>query len=174
MNMSKISLATLASFACAAILFAQANSERGPVVLEEQQGNVIAEALIQLERRHQSSLEQLMRRAMQNGDVDTALKVSEQLGALRTPEEPLAGDDTKALIGKWVHKSSSGFVGEDEFLPDGTFRGAGRSGTWKKIGSRIETAVGDYVDHYKLPVRDGKIYGTNKSGAFSILLTKVP
>jgi hypothetical protein len=89
-------------------------------------------------------------------------------------EEPAkpTDDDTAPLIGRWGHKSSSGFTGEDEFFPGGKFRGAGRYGTWKRVGSRIETSVGEYVDHYKLPVRDGKLYGTNKNGTFSIVLTK--
>lgn len=165
MKIRKASLVILANLTFAAILCAQAKYE----------GELTA-----IEDRYQTSLEQLMQRATQNEDLNTALKVSEKLAALKAREEPAesAADDTAPLIGRWLHKSSSGFTGEDEFFPDGKFRGAGRYGTWKKVGSRIETSVetprGEYLDYYKLPVRDGKLYGTNKNGTFSIVLTKIP
>jgi len=111
-----------------------------------------------------------------NAVLETAAKVREKLAALKPRDEPAESttDDTEPLIGKWVHKSSSGFVGEDEFLADGTFRSRIGYGTWKKVGSFIETTVGRYVDYYRLPVRDGKLYGTNENGTFSIILTEIP
>jgi hypothetical protein len=176
MKIKKALLVTLAGFTSTAILCAQSSYESELTALEGQHYKAIAAAVMRIERSHKTALEQLMQRAMQNGDVETALTVSEKLAAIGAPVEPSksAVNDTESLIGRWIHKSSSGFAGEDEFLPDGKFRSGSRFGTWKKVGSHIETTVGDYLDYYRLPVRDGKIYGTNKNGAFSIVLTKIP
>jgi len=176
MNNNKALLVTIASFACAAMLCAQPNSERELAEVEKQHEEAIAAAAMRVEIRYQLALEKLLQRATENGDLETAAKVREKLAALKPRDEPAESttDDTEPLIGKWVHKSSSGFVGEDEFLADGTFRSRIGYGTWKKVGSFIETTVGRYVDYYRLPVRDGKLYGTNENGTFSIILTEIP
>ena len=86
--MNKASLATLASLTFTAMLYAESSYEREMAALEEQHNKDMAAALTPIEGRYQASLEQLMQRATQIGDLDTALKVKEKLAALKTQEEP--------------------------------------------------------------------------------------
>jgi hypothetical protein len=59
--------------------------------LQDQHTKAVAAAIEPLKRRYQTSLEQLLKRATQANDLDTALKIREQLATLgAAPASPIA------------------------------------------------------------------------------------
>ena len=65
----------------ASSLQAETPFEREYKLLRDQRDKAIAAAIDPINRRHQASLDQLLRRATQGNDLETALKIKQELGA---------------------------------------------------------------------------------------------
>lgn len=111
-------------------LFAASPLERELAQLREQRDKAIAAATEPINRRYQASLEQLLRRATQANDLDTANKIkAEMTGGVGDPQAAtqFAGGPRnieKTLPGQWNwegtnHKTWGTFIQNGEFRMDG-------------------------------------------------------
>ena len=75
-----------------ATLHAETPSEREFKQLRDQRDKAVAAAIEPINRRYQSSLDQLLRRATQANDLETALKIKQEMG---TPLDPKMGTEPK-------------------------------------------------------------------------------
>ena len=139
----------LLTVSCAAALLAPAlraetATERDFNLARAERDKAAAAAVEPINRRYKDSLEQLLRRATQGNDLNTALKIKTELGAatagLATVTPPAKQDDAAApgaalsdlklqISGsKWKFTSTSHWV---EFRPDGSLRYDAKMGTWE-------------------------------------------
>lgn len=115
-------------------LMAVSPLERELAQMREERDKAVAAATDPINRRYQSSLEQLLRRATQTNDLDTANKIkAEMTGGAAEPQAAtqFAGGPRaieKALPGQWnwegsSHKTWGTFVQNGEFRMDGITHG---------------------------------------------------
>jgi hypothetical protein len=129
-----------------------------------------------INRRYQTALEALLRRATQSNDLDTAVRIKQALEKM-TVKSPPAVTGTKAeVVGEWnVVNHTDGVTGVLEFKADNTsLWGGARVGVWEIKGKQLIVSYdnrGGHQDCYNLPVRDGKLEGTNTPGQ-SLTLTR--
>lgn len=146
----------------AAPLQAQTDAAREFEQVQQQRDKAIAAAIEPINRRYQQSLEQLLRRATQSNDLDTAVKIKAALASL--PQEA-----AKQLAGDWALRASTGYGADVTFRTDGT----GTHSGYGKFQWRIEgnTLYLGAADRFQLPVKDGKLKGANNIGN-ELTLTK--
>jgi hypothetical protein len=120
----------------------------------------IVNAAAPINRMYQTALEALQQRATQANDLDTALRIKQALERLSAKAE---------ILGRWDfinHADGVKYVAE--FKPDQTFLWDGRQvGVWDTDGKKIIITHynrGGHSDYYSLPVRDGKLDGSNTHG----------
>ena len=167
--------------ATASILLGETPFERELTQLKEQRDRAAATAVEPINRRYKESLDQLLRRATQGNDLDTALKIKTELGtAPAIPATPKAGaplPDPKApapaagalmdlklqLPGtKWKAVNDGHIL---EFRPGGTFVEWGvKVGKYEaKSKERVERIRGDQKNPDILFLtRDGRHLEKNK------------
>ncbi len=112
-----------------------------------------------INRRYKESLEQLLRRATQNADLDTALKIRQALADLEqgAPANP---------VGRWVWDANRTITIQN----DGHFtvsRGDGGKWNWTNAGKREFTMIwdsGGYVDKLTISADGKNITGANNKG----------
>ncbi len=85
MKLTAISI--LLAAAAIANLRAETPAERELKLLHEQRDKAVAAAVEPIHRKYQAALEQLLRRATQANDLETALKIKQEMGA------PVGGGD---------------------------------------------------------------------------------
>ncbi len=165
----------LASLAIAAPAGADSAFEREFAQLKEQREAARAAALEPIERRYQAALEQLLRRATQGSDLDTAVKVKEELDNFPSSSDPR--NTPLELIGLWA----LGHPGETarlprEIKPNGKFISeTPPGGKWTINGNKLILTYNDpkFVDTYELPIRNHQLTGVNKQKQTVILYKDV-
>ena len=80
------------------MLRAETPTEREFKLLQDQRNKAIAVASEPINRRYQTALEQLLRRATQANDLETALKIKQEIGASATSATP----DSKSEFTTWL------------------------------------------------------------------------
>lgn len=113
--------------------------------LKEQRDKALAAAVDPINRKYQTALEQLMDKATQNKDLESAVKIQEELRILAangtasttlTPKSK-AGED---LVGRLPGTSwfwGSGNTMKFKFLPNGHFDGHFKGATWQALSPEI-------------------------------------
>ena len=124
--MRYLHLTVIAVVLTSTAICAESQSERELAVLKEIRDKAIAAATEPINRRHQASLEQLLRRATQAGDLAAAVKIKAEMeGGEEAAAAPAATDMSprtvrKALSGAWNWdaknlKSWGAFKGDGNF-----------------------------------------------------------
>ena len=113
-----------------------------------------------INRLYQTALEPLQRRATQANDLDAAVRIQQALDKLSARAE---------IVGTWDFvnhadgvKYVAGFKASHTFFWNGK-----QVGMWDTDGKKIIVTHynrGGHSDYYNLPVRDGKLHGTNTHG----------
>ena len=120
------------------IVRAESLFERDLIAAREQHDKAIASAIDPINRRYQTTLEQLLRKATQANDLDAALKIQNELKSTRPVASPI--DLRTTLEGTewtWERPGVSEWV---KFNKDGTLlHKIGWTGTWKIAGPRSVT-----------------------------------
>jgi hypothetical protein len=166
-RISIISLITLSSSA----LFAASPLERELAQLREQRDKAIAAATEPINRRYQTSLEQLLRRATQAADLETANRIkAEMTGGADTPQAAtqFAGGPRnveKALPGQWNWEGANHKTW-GTFLQDGEFRMDGVTHEWKvsSNGTVTVTRPDKTKATFRLSADLNSFTGTNFNG----------
>ena len=130
-------------------LFAQSHFDRELQQLKEQRDKSLAAAADAINRRYQSALEQLLGRATQAKDLESALKVREELRVLAVSGTS-AMPDTSSLTAKPKTGSdlvarlpgTSWFWGVNQsmkftFLPGGRFDGHFKGASWRALSPEL-------------------------------------
>lgn len=146
--------------------FADGAYEREFNELKKRREEALAAAAQPIERRFRSELEALLRRATQGGDLDTALKVKQQLGTFGGATVAGGGATQPGVVGSWSLEWENGEKRECEVKPDGTWvMGGKKAGRWNITGKEftLEHADGK-TETYELPIRNGKLVGQTKAG----------
>jgi hypothetical protein len=145
----------------APVLGADAPLQRELKQLQEDRQKALAAAAEPVNRRYEASLQQLLRRAMQSNDLDTAVKIRAELqglGATGGGRETVPSAD---LVGVWTF--DGGLI--CDIKADGTLTVNGKPGKWSitERHLRIDHLNGNW-ERFTLPVRDGKLTGENDDG----------
>lgn len=140
-------------------------TERYLKALEGQREQEAAAALEPINRRYQQSLEQLLRRALQDKDMKAAAAIQAAIDML--PQEV-----AKQIPGEWRMVASTGWTGDMTLRANGT----GSHANGSKIQWRVEHGIlylgpGPKADRLYLPIVDGKLTGMNSLGN-GLTLTK--
>ena len=156
-----VAIAATASFS--ASLHAQSPFLREFNQLQEQRDKAITAAIEPVNRRYQASLEQLMRKATQANDLDTANRIKQALTI--TTATSGASVATDSFLGKWVFRSGV-WSDSRELKSDGwvicKIDGVGK---WAVNGTelKIDFPNGRWVV-LTLPVHNGKLSGKTITG----------
>lgn len=122
------------------VVWAETSFERELAQLKDQHEKAIAAAVEPINRRHQSSLEQLLRRATQANDLAAANKIKAEIDG--SADVAVSSGETvtspnavrKALVGAWNWESKK-VKSWGTFMPDGHFN-MDTSSYLVKIGSK--------------------------------------
>ncbi len=116
--------------------------------------------------RYQTSLEHLLERATREADVNTAVKVKAALDLL--PQVV-----AKQLAGTWALQTNTGYAATVTFQSTGTGTHS-RTGNfrWRIEGTTLYLGPTDLDDRFQLPVKDGKLQGSNRFGLVLTLTHK--
>jgi hypothetical protein len=150
------------------VAFAVTDGAREFDQLTLERDRALAAASEPINRRYQAALEQLLRRATQANDLDTAVRIKAALARLSTTAPPGSGDSKAEVIGTWKFTNNAdGHTGIVEINADNTYSSGGKQiGRWDIEGKQIVITLdqGGHQDRYDLPVRGGKLEGKNKLG----------
>ena len=154
-------------------LFAESLFERELKQLTEQRDKALAAAAEPINRRYQASLDQLLRRATQANDLDTAIKIKDEIKKLPSANTDAQNDLTKALRdSKWTWEPPSGIV---TFDADGTMKNsAGWSCSWAVTAPKTVTLQSGSERKAILHFDDAlsKFSGTDFSGTIKVKGTR--
>lgn len=156
-NMKSLIRTTLLTLAALTAIRATAQTDVARELnrLEDDREKAIAAAVEPINRRYHQSLETLLRRATQSGDLDTANKIKKTM-------ETLPQDASKQLVGEWALRASTGYAADVTFRSDGTgTHSKGGRFQWRIEGTTLHAGESDV---YYLPIKDGKLKGMNKIG----------
>jgi|GEM_PF-4104312 len=146
----------------------------------------VAASLESINRKYLESLGQLQKKAMQSGDLDTAVKIKEAMAAIapsadHTAKAPAAASvpgpsASPATVGNSALPTSAlKYVGEWTLTwgnyhqkrvlnADGTLISEYGKGKWRVEGGKLKLGEGKYPDTFDLPGRGGVLHGFNNSG----------
>lgn len=156
-----VAIAATASFS--ASLHAQSPYLREFTQIQEQRDKAITAAIEPVNRRYQASLEQLMRKATQANDLDTANRIKQSLTTTTTTSG--ASVATDSFLGKWVFRTG-GWSDNRELKADGwVICKVDGLAKWAVSGTelKIDFPNGHWVV-FTLPVRNGKLSGKTSKG----------
>lgn len=177
MTTQKALLPILAALCASTALNAQSSYERELESLDEQRSKAVAAAIAPIDQRYRLALEQLMQRATQNKDLETALKIKQRLGAFpvlaNSPAqtaETFEGDWTVKVVGQGkIYYTGPRILRADHSI--GTEKGS-NSGTWSVTDTKLILRYSwGGSDEYYLPIRAKAMKGKNERGQ-ELLLTK--
>jgi hypothetical protein len=142
--------------------------------LEQQHAAAVATAVEALNRRYQADLEQLLKRATQNNDLDAAIKINNALAKLGVTA-PVA-PSRNSPIGTWRfeigRKSYVRTFHEDGTITGDSFTGAG---TWKLTGDKIFISYPDKGQAtLSLPLNPKGTKGLRHNGEPFIAIKETP
>jgi hypothetical protein len=168
MNILRLFLTIVAVSFALPSLRAATDAARELDQLNTERDKALTAAAEPINRRYQTALEALLRRATLANDLETAIRIKQALEKV-SAKPPAAPTGTKAeLVGAWNFANhNDGVTGVCEFKSDNSFFFADRKrGEWEiKSKQVIITWDGGGVqDRYNLPVHDSKLEGTNNSG----------
>jgi hypothetical protein len=150
--------------ASAAVVHAQSSYERELAQLKEQRDQAKAAVVEPIERRYQTALEQLLKRATQGNDLDAALKIKEELEKFPSSSDPR--NTPLELIGVWEVSDKVTKGGAlREFKPGGKLVSTDPpGGRWSINGNKLVVMFADpkEVDTFDLPIRNHQLFGTSK------------
>lgn len=134
--------------------------------LQQQREKAVAAAMEPIERKYQEALEQMLRRALQSQDMESATKVQGLLASL-----PKVA--ARQLAGTWTMVASTGFKAEITFKEDGSasYSGVGKIPWRISDGVLLLGSKKMEEDRFLLPVKDGVLRGNNIHGN-TLTLTK--
>lgn len=152
-------LVLLCLLALASLSFAESPYEEELKELSSARAQAIEGATRLIDANFRNALVPLLKRAGAAGDVDSAVKIKAALDVLPMEAE-------KTLVGEWDLLTTTNYSSVITFYP----KGKGKSSvegpfTWKIIGRTLY--VGDVEkapDCYALPVKDGRLIGSNSHG----------
>lgn len=151
--------------ATAALVYAQTSYERDLAALREQRDQAKAAAIEPIERRYQAALEQLLKRATQGGDLDSALKIKDELEKFPSSSDPR--NTPLELMGAWeLVDPLNGARLAREFKPNGKMISeAPPGGKWTINGNKLVLTYNDaqLVDTFELPIRNHQMSGMSKA-----------
>ena len=138
-----LSCATLLLMASPLAVFAQSSVERELELLREQRAKALAAAADPINRRYQEGLTKLIDRATQAKDLETALKIKEELsllaydgaasGSSKVGSISVKADDPVSKLPTtswyWGPNKTMKFT----FLRDGRFSGHFKGATWRPV-----------------------------------------
>lgn len=140
-------------------LLAETDTARELKQLQGERDKAIAAASEPINRRYQQALEQLLRRATQGNDLESAVKIKAAFASL--PQ-----DVAKQLVGAWKLQASTGYGADVTFRGDGsgTHSGYGKF-QWHIGGTTLYLGQPESApDKFDLPIKDGKLNGVNSIG----------
>jgi hypothetical protein len=127
-------------------------------ILGEIRDKAMATAAEPINRQYEQSLEQLLRRATQANELETATKIKAIL-------ESLPQVVAKKLVGTWTIRASTGYSTDISFRADGTgTRTNNGKRRWRIEGSTLFLGLDRGCDKFDLPIKDGKMTGVNGIG----------
>ena len=155
-------------------LRAATEAEREFDRLTQERDKALASAAEPINRRYQSALDALLKKATQANDLETALKIKQTIERLAA-QLPDSGSRANAeLLGAWrVQNLADGAKGTYDINTDNTFKMNGRrTGTWevKKNQLTLRYDRGGF-ERYDLPTHSGQLKGTNDRNQ-SLTLTR--
>ncbi len=132
-----------------------------------------------INRRYQTALEALMRRATQANDLDTALKIKQTLEKLSTTPSAALVTVPIEVAGTWRFKNyADGYEGIATFNSDNTYNLDGKyHGKWEIKDKQLVISYDNrngLQDRYDLPIHDGKLTGANTHGQKMAITRKSP
>jgi hypothetical protein len=141
--------------------------------LREQQRKAVQAALEPVNRQYAAALDQLLRKAMQAGDLATATKVKEEL--TRVAPTTAAGavvplgdvpESATALIGKWKAHTEDGWSDIEDFKADGTVSQSThrKNGTWQVQDNALVVTFGKDTQRFPLPINGKTNVGKTGTG----------
>jgi hypothetical protein len=146
------------------LVMAQLSFERDLAQLKEQRDQAKAAVVEPIERRYQAALEQLLRKATQGNDLETAVKVKEELEKFPSASDPR--NTPLELIGIWeVTDTVTGGRAVREFKPSGKLVSTDPpGGHWVINGSKLIVTYTDpkEVDTFELPIHNHQLVGVSK------------
>src|SRR5688572_1526977 len=98
----------------------QTDTAREYKQLREQRDKAIAAATEPINRRYSASLELLLRRAMQAHDLETAVKIKEELPTLGVTSSVNLAVSPANLVGVWTLNTPTAKFGTRTLKPDGS------------------------------------------------------
>ena len=155
-----------------ALLFVQplraaTEAEREFDRLTQERDKALASAAEPINRRYQSALDALLKKATQANDLETALKIKQATDRLATQISTASSRLNSELFGTWrVHNLADGLKATYDINPDNTFHMNGRrTGTWEvKKNQLILHYDVRLFERYDLPAQSGKLKGVNDPG----------
>ena len=129
--------------------------------LSEQRDKAISAATEPINRRYQTSLEQLLRKATQANDLETAVKIKEAISALLQ-----SGVTATQMIGTWTERRANVPAVPRVFKENGVFlHESGMICHWKIDGQRLRLDYGsNHSDVFDLPGENGVLKGVTWKG----------
>jgi len=131
-------------------LLCAANPElqRNLSLLQQQHEKALAAAAEPINRQYQSSLEQLLKKATDAKDFETATAIQKELAVFQV-KSPASGPDLHAILGdtdwSWERGNATPNL---HFAKDGTFHHDAFNGTWKVTSlhtARLKAAFGEFT-----------------------------
>ena len=127
-----------------------------------------------INRRYQTGLEALLKKATQGGDLETALKIRNSLDGLTGAKvKKPAATNPREFVGTWELRSKA-YRGERVLKPDGSVSGSPLgAASWTVEAGELKIVYGErFIDAFQLPGDGNRLVGTNTQGA-EVTLTKL-
>ena len=136
------------------------------VTLERERA--LAAAAEPINRRYQTSLEALLKRATVTNDLDTAVRIKQVLEKLSAKTPATLSPAIVSVVGPWKFRNNSdGHAGSVEVNADGSYSVDGKIiGKWEIKADKLIVTLneGGHQDTYELPVRSDNLEGRNRLG----------
>ena len=158
-----IIMKTLLLLSClvAPSLFAQQGSfQKDFDELKLQREKAVAAAIVPIDQKFRQALEQMLKRATQASDLQTATKIQEALTELDT-----AANHPADMVGLW-DQMREGKPYARRFMADGTGDGSGTPFKWAVKGKKLilTYTTNNSVEEYSFPPKEGVMTGTTVWG----------
>jgi hypothetical protein len=131
--------------------------------LQKQHSQAVVAAVEPLNRRYQASLEQLLKKATQANDLDTALRIRKSLEAADLLPKGVTRTD---FAGQWTVTYPDGAKFTRDLEADGSYvTSTGKKGKWTATDQHLTLKLAeDQWERFDLPFRGGTLKGATQSG----------
>jgi hypothetical protein len=128
----------------------------------------LAAAAEPINRRYQTTLEALLKRATATNDLDTAVRIKQVLEKLSSKAPEAVSSASVSVVGSWKFRNNSdGHTASVTINADGSYSVDTKPiGRWEIKGEKLIVTLNDggHQDTYDLPVRGDKLEGRNRLG----------